>query len=140
MTWTPRDERRWGSRVTLTRAPTLGAVTVATPELCRAEGPSCATWQLIGQVRGVDPADQAGMTWNVVVTLGVGAVSEEFRVAFNPALPWTAVLLPAQWVSVQVEAIGAIAVGGNWTFSALAAPMTQWSGTQTEVEVSDNGE
>lgn len=129
MTWNPRDTRRWGSRQTIAAVPTIAATILETEELCRAEGPAPATWNLVGQVEGVPAADQVGMLWFVLLTLGVGATSTTLVLPFNPALPWTAVLVPAQWVSVQVRATGPIVTGGAWRFTAMAAPSTQWEGT-----------
>lgn len=131
MSWNPRDTRRWGSRVTQFFDPAsfpVGAV-FNSPELARAEGPAPATWNAFGTVRGVSAADLAAITWEAVLVVGVGAFTEELVIPFTPPL-FTVALLPAQVFSIQIRAtnVGGIG-GGDWTFGAGLAPMTQWEGT-----------
>jgi hypothetical protein len=133
MTWSPRDTRRWGSAQTVQQAPTIGATNVVTRELVRAEGPAPALWTVMGQVVGVAAADfPPVVAWTVLLELGLGDGTMPVELAFTPGTPWI-VSVPAQWLTVRMRYVGAIAVGGAWSFSAIAAPATAWDGIAVEV-------
>ncbi len=123
---------RWGDFDRQTLTPTVAVRTVESRELVRAEGPSPTTWNVAGNVTGVDPADVAGMAWSLLIEFGVGAFYQILALPFVPGTPFTANLIPAQRLVVKVQAVGPIAVGGSWVFGAGAAPMTPWFGQQVE--------
>lgn len=127
-------EVRWGDRDRQALSPTLGAVVVESRELVRAEGPAPGTWHVAGNVEGVDPADVAGMAWEVLVEQGIGAFSQRFALPFVPGTPFTLTFVPAQLLVVKIRATGVIAVGGSWVFGAGAAPNVPWTGLQVRGE------
>lgn len=134
MIWTPRNPLRWGARQALPVVAGIAAQDITTQELVRVEGPAPTTWNLMGQVLGVAAGDlPPALLWQVQLELGLGSTTQLIVLPFTPASPWTAVLVPAQWLVVTVRVRGAVAVGGNWIFSAQAAPTTPWEGSQVSI-------